>query len=120
MGRMLNPKKKKMLSHKQREELREHGISVNYDDRSDHIAIPIKNPCSGKEFFSIFETVVKGYQYEPTANEYQPVIEDPPIVEGPFRGFSQSVDNVMDDILKRIRSESSPGRCSDLWNEGDW
>jgi hypothetical protein len=120
MGRMLNPKKKKTQYHKQHKESKEQGIGVDHADVS-----TAKTKFGGGDFIPMFDSLVKEYRFNHLVKEYQPVMESPPIVEEsqpikPSNEFSQSVDNIMDDILKRIRSESSPGRCNDLWKEGDW
>lgn len=72
MGRMLNPKKKKMLSPKQRKELQEQGVNVSYD-RSDYIAAPVKGPR--ERLSDIFETMI--------AESSTPIVEEPSIVEEP-------------------------------------
>ncbi len=110
MGRMLNPKKKRIVSLKQRKELQEQGVNVSFD-RSDYIAAPVKGPH--ERLSDIFETMI--------ATSSMPIVEEPGIVEefqpiNPSNEFSQSLEN----ILTRIKSESSTGRCNDLWKEGDW
>lgn len=113
MGRMLNPKKKKMLSPKQRKELQEQGVNVSYD-RSDYIAAPVKGPRERPS--DIFETMI--------AESSIPIVEEPPVVEEPPseepKWYLGELPKSIEEILQRIKDEGSPGRCNDLWKEGDW
>ncbi len=113
MGRMLNPKKKKRPSTKQHKALQEQKIDASCG-RSNYMTIPIKNPC--KESPDIFEIMMTGFQ--PIVEKIH-VFEDPPSEE-PKDQHSEGFQRSLEEILQQIKSESFPGRCSDLWKDGEW